>query len=105
MIATRTLSSLRGDRPFALPLVEAIRPSREKLLAYGENSLCHREQRRRGQHVDRPLERNAERRQDQARGDDDHALRAAAETYVPAQADQLGLRPRIRDEERAGDRR
>src|SRR6266568_5690821 len=98
MIATRTLSSERA----ALPLVEAM-CFLSQLVADGQDSLEHGQPGGRRQQVDEPLERDAERREDEAARNHDHALGAAADADISLEADQLGLRARVRDEKRAGD--
>src|SRR5205085_3159875 len=100
MIATRTLSSERA----ALPLVEAMCFLSQKLLSDGEDSLEYRQPGGRRKQVDEPLERDAERREDEPARDHDHTLGAAADTHVSLEADQLGLRACVGDQERAGDR-
>src|SRR2546423_3630470 len=100
MIATRTLSSERA----ALPLVDAMCFLSQKLSSNGQDSLEHRQPGGRRQQIDEPLERDAERREDEAARDQDHALGAAADADVSFEADQLGLRPGVGDEEGAGDR-
>src|SRR5919199_1364084 len=83
MIATRSFSS----PPSGLPFVDAIRPSRmKKLLADVQDALGDRHERGRRQEVDEPLERDP-RREDQPSRDHDHALGAAADPDVAAQAD------------------
>src|SRR6478672_8682109 len=99
MIATRTLSSERA----ALPLDEAI-CFLSQLFADGQDSLEHGQPGGHREQIDEPLQGHAERREDQAARDDDHALRAAADPDVTLKADQLGLRARVGDEERPGDR-
>src|SRR5437763_9950732 len=97
MIATRTLSWERA----ALPLVEPM-CFLSKLVADGQNSVDDGQPGGRRQQVDEPLERNAERREDEAARDHDDALGAAADADVSLEPDQLGLRPRVGDEKRAG---
>src|SRR5213595_407358 len=98
MIATRTLSSER----FALPLVEAICFLSQKLFSDGQDSLEHGQPGGCRQQVDEPLQRDAERREDQATRDHDNALGTAADADVSFEADQLGLRTRVRNEEGTG---
>src|SRR4051794_9957172 len=100
MIATRTLSPERA----ALPLVDAMCFLSEKLFSDGQDSLEHRQPGGRCQQVDEPLQRDAERRENEAARDHDHALGAAADADVSLEADQLSLRPGVGDEERPGDR-
>src|SRR6266702_8527075 len=99
MIATRTLSSER----VALPLVEAICFLSQKLFSDGQDSLEHGQPGGCREQVDEPLQRDAERREDEAARNHGHALGAAADADVSLEADQLGLRARVRDEKRAGD--
>jgi hypothetical protein len=99
MIATRTLSSERA----ALPLVEAMCFLSE-LVADGQDSVNDGQPGGRREEVDEPLERDTERREDQPARDDHDALRAAADSDVSLEADQLGLRPCVGDEEGSGDR-
>src|SRR5437660_6456187 len=98
MIATRTLSLERA----ALPLDEAI-CFLSQLFADGQDSLEHGQPGGRREQVDEPLQGDAERREDEAGRDHGDALRAAADPDVALEADQLGLRAGVRNEERAGD--
>src|SRR6185437_5696394 len=99
MIATRTLPS--SER--RLPLLLAIRSSMNELLANVQDALDDRDPGGRGQEIDRPL-KPAPRAEHEAGRDHDDALGARAKTDVTAQAERLGLRADIRNEERAGDR-
>src|SRR2546430_17416380 len=100
MIATRTLSSER----VALPLVEAICFLSKRLFADGQDSLEHGQPGGCREQVDEPLQRDAERREDEAARNHGHALGAAADADVSLEADQLGLRARVRNEEGTSDR-
>src|SRR5262249_45261659 len=100
MIATRTLSSERD----ALPLVEAMCFLSLKLLSDGDDSLEHGQPRGGCKQVDEPLKRDAERGEDEAARDHDHAFGAAADADVPTEPEQRGLRARVGNQERAGNR-
>src|SRR6266480_115536 len=100
MIATRTLSSER----VALPLVEAICFLSQKLFSDGQDSLEHGQPGGCREQVDEPLQRDAERREDEAARNHCHALGTAADADVSLEADQLGLRARVRNEEGTSDR-
>src|SRR5215475_14858774 len=99
MIATRTLPS--SSR--ALPLVDATGSS-GKLLAYVQDPLDDRDPGRRGEDEDCPRQA-APRSEDETRRDEYDTLCARAKPDVAAQAQRLGAGARVRDEERADDRR
>src|SRR5581483_1718179 len=99
MIATRTLPSSARLRPLLLD----IRSSMNELLANMQDALDDRDPRGRSQEVDRPLE-PAPRREHEPGRDHDDALGPGAEPDVAAQAERLGLRTDVGNEERAGDR-
>src|ERR1043166_4841110 len=71
-----------------------------QLLSDVQDALQDCDPGRDGEHDDRPLER-APRSEHEPRADDDDALGAGAEADVAAQAQRLGLRPRVRHEEGA----
>src|SRR5947207_14000111 len=73
-----------------------------QLHADAPHALADGEPRRHGENADRPHER-APGREDEADGDDDDALRAAADADVAAQTERLRAGARVADEERAGD--
>src|SRR5690349_15505359 len=73
-----------------------------KLRANAPHALSDREPRGRRQRPDRPDER-APGSEDETDGDHDDPLRAASDPDVAAQAERLGARTGVADEERAGD--
>src|SRR5439155_4130431 len=93
--ATRTLPSSTYF------LLVGIRSS-EQLLSDVKDALQHSDPARRGEKVDRPRQQPP-RREHEARGDHDDALGAGPEPDVAAQAESLGLRANVGDEEGAGD--
>src|SRR6476659_1540348 len=99
MIATRTLSLERAALPLDAPICFL-----SQLFADGQDSLEHGQPGGHREQVDEPLQGHAERREDEAARDDDHALCAAADPDVALEADQFCLRAGVGDEERAGDR-
>src|SRR6266496_3743953 len=76
MIATRTLSSER----VALPLVEAICFLSQKLFSDGQDSLEHGQPGGCRQQVDEPLQRDAERREDEAASTNPSLTRSESES-------------------------
>src|SRR5215467_7230932 len=99
MIATRTLPSSRRARPFE-PLLLAIHPSIDQLLAYVQDALADRDPCGGREKVDRPLQ-PAPRCEDEAAGDHDDPLGPGAEADVAAEAERLRFRADVRHEERA----
>src|SRR3989440_11998052 len=73
-----------------------------KLRAHAPHALPDGEPRGRGQRADRPDE-GAPRSEDAPDGDDDDPLGAASDADVAAEAERLGARARVADEERTGD--
>src|SRR5919201_5623050 len=125
MIATRTRSSSRALPFCTLPFVWAIAsdllshscyvcdnsrfairlPAEAELAADVEDPLEDGQPGRRGQKRNRGDEQpDAHRREHEAAGDDDDPLGARADADVPTQAESLGTRARVADEERARDR-
>src|SRR5919201_2268977 len=100
----RTSTSLRSramsghtDSTNLLSAVAELAPNRE-------DALDDREPRRRGQDGhDAGQHELVERGEDESRRDYDDALGAAADANVAAQAEDLGLRARVADQEGAGD--
>src|SRR5215471_14717677 len=99
MIATRTLPS--SSR--ALPLVDATGSS-GKLLANMQDALEDREPGRHGERENRPR-KAAQRREHESGGDEYDTLGTRAQPDVTLQPQRLGASARVRDQERADDRR
>src|SRR5580765_966013 len=70
-----------------------------ELLPYRPDPLSDGDPRRRGEQVDRPLQ-TTPRSDGEAEADDDHSLGARADPDVPFEAERLGLRARVGNEER-----
>src|SRR4051812_18854788 len=101
MIATRTLPSLR-TWPLDEPFDSDTGSTSENLLADVEHALDDRDPGRDGEEQDRPGQ-HAPGCEHETRGDDDDTLRTRADADVAAQAESLGARTGVGDEDRAGD--
>src|ERR1051325_10417322 len=96
MIATRTLSCRRSRPP--LPFDSLTVGCLQELLADVQDALNDRDPCGEGEEHERPGQ-HAPRRENETRGDDDDALGARPDPHVAAEAERLGLRARVRDEE------
>src|SRR2546429_5697081 len=92
--ATRTLSCCRS-RP--LPL-DSLTCCLHQLLADVQDALADGDPRGAREEHERPGQ-HAPRREDETPGDDDDAFGARPDPDVAAEAERLGLRARVRDEE------
>src|SRR6185369_11254284 len=99
----RTRTSLRS-RAITQSDSTNVLSSGAKLLADEQDPLHHSDPRRRGEECHRRGQNEVvDRREHEPCGDDHDALGSAPKADVPPEAERLGSRPRVADEERAGD--